>query len=154
VAAVNKGWDSLQIIYNLLEQQLKDPVFDAVRESGKIGVIVRVPHSSGLLEGNLTPDTTFPRWDHRSHRPTEWLIDGLKKVEQLDFLTHDGDRTIGQAALKYVLHDDFMVSALPNIYDHDQLAEFAATSEVADLAENEIERIDALYAENFGLTAV
>ena len=46
----------------------RGPVLDAAeRYNG--GCMVRVPHSSGLLEGNLTLDTKFPKWDHRSHRP-------------------------------------------------------------------------------------
>jgi aryl-alcohol dehydrogenase-like predicted oxidoreductase len=73
-------------------------------------MMCRVPHSSGLLEGNLTPDTTFPKWDHRSHRPPEWLPEGLAKVEQLDFLTAGGARTIAQAALKFVLAEPLMIS--------------------------------------------
>jgi len=152
VAAVESGFDCLQIIYNLLEQQLAHRVFNAV-DAAAAGVVVRVPHSSGLLEGNLTPDTQFPAWDHRSHRPRSWLTEGLAKVDRLDFLT-SADRTLGQAALKYVLRKPFMTSALPNIYDHDQLAEFAATSDAPDLSDEEVRRIDALYAENFGLESV
>jgi aryl-alcohol dehydrogenase-like predicted oxidoreductase len=152
VASFEAGWTSCQIIYNLLEQQLHERIFDAAHEHGG-GILVRVPHSSGLLEGNLTPQTTFPKWDHRSHRPKEWLTEGLKKVDQLDFLTEGAGRTIGQAGLKFVLHDDHVISALPNIYDHGQLAEFAATSDVPDLTDAEMARIDELYRANFGLEA-
>ena len=68
VAAFKRGYHAVQMIYNLLEQYIGPTVLDAAREYNG-GCMVRVPHSSGLLEGNLTPDTKFPKWDHRSHRP-------------------------------------------------------------------------------------
>ena len=93
---------ALQGVYNLLEQ---DPgaEFNAAAEEKGVGVIARVPTSSGLLEGHLTPDTTFTGSDHRRHRPREWLIDGLEKVERLAFLARDGERTLAQAAMTWIL---------------------------------------------------
>ena len=63
--------------------------------------LIRVTHSSGMLEGKYTKDTVFPPTDHRSHRPKSWLINGLKKIETLQFLVGP-DRTLGQAALAVV----------------------------------------------------
>ena len=150
VAACRRGYHSVQIIYNLLEQPCFAGIVPAAREH-RVGMMCRVPHSSGLLEGNLTPGTTFPKWDHRSHRPAEWLTDGLQKVEQLAFLAAGGRRTLAQAALKFVLNEPLMISALPNVYDESFLEEFAATSDVPDLTTEELARIDALYQANFGL---
>lgn len=149
-AACRRGYHSVQMIYNLLEQQCFEGIAPAAREYN-VGMMCRVPHSSGLLEGNLTPETTFPKWDHRSHRPPEWLGEGLAKVDQLEFLTAGGKRTIAQAALKFVLAEPLMISALPNVYDEDFLNEFAATSDVPDLTENEIAKVQELYESNFGL---
>ncbi len=86
--------------------------------------MIRVPHSSGMLEGRYTKDTEFAANDHRRHRPKEWLTEGLRKVEQLGFLTEG--RTLGQAAIQWLLAEPAVTSVLPNIYDSDQLREFAA----------------------------
>src|ERR671914_1878351 len=118
----------VQMIYNLLEQDPGRGLIQAARETGT-SLIVRVPHSSGMLEGKYTKDTTFAKNDHRRHRPKEWLLDGLKKIEQLDFLTASRERTLGQTALKFVLASPEIASTLPNIYDYDQLEEFAAAPE-------------------------
>jgi aryl-alcohol dehydrogenase-like predicted oxidoreductase len=142
--------DALQIIYNLLEQDPGRRFFPLARERG-VGIIVRVPHSSGLLEGKYTLETTFPPTDHRSHRPREWLVNGLKKLERLEFLTAGGGRTIGQFALRYVLAEPSIVSALPNIYDEEQLVEFAGASDTPDPTADELARIADLYAHNFYL---
>src|SRR5919197_127277 len=113
---------SLQIIYNLLEQDPGRRFVPIARELD-ISLLVRVPHSSGLLEGKYTAETTFPASDHRSHRPREWLLDGLRKLEQLEFLHRDRGMTLGQAALKWLLAEPTVASIQPNIYDAEQLHE-------------------------------
>jgi aryl-alcohol dehydrogenase-like predicted oxidoreductase len=142
----------LQMIYNLLEQDPGRDLMDTARETNT-SLVVRVPHSSGMLEGNYDENTTFGPNDHRRHRPKEWLTTGLKKVEQLSFLTDSGGRTLGQAALKFVLASPEVASTLPNIYDEEQIEEFAATSETPDLTREELRRVAELYENNFGLEA-
>jgi aryl-alcohol dehydrogenase-like predicted oxidoreductase len=117
-------------------------------------VIVRVPHSSGLLEGHFTEDTTFPEGDHRRHRPHSWLTEGVKKIEHLRFLEVGGQRTLGQAALKWLLAEPLIASTLPNIYDAAQLEEFASAPDTPDLTPKELRRCEDLYAANFGLAGV
>ncbi len=148
--AIDRGYHGVQMIYNLLEQPIGREVFPTANEK-QVGLMCRVPHSSGLLEGNLTPDTAFPPTDHRSHRPRQWLTDGLKKVEQLDFLTAGGARTIGQAALQFALREPMMCSTLPNIYDDDNLHEFAEAAETPPITDDEYHHVQELYESNFGL---
>ncbi len=148
-AAILRRGAHPHIIYNLLEPALGEALFDLGRERGK-GFVIRVPHSSGLLEGHFTAETTFPPTDHRSHRPRSWLTDGVKKIERLRFLERP-DRTLGQAALQWILLEPAVTSILPNIYDADQLAEFVAAPDAPPLTEDEIARVRALAAGNFGL---
>ena len=113
--------------------------------------MIRVPHSSGMLEGHYTAETTFPENDHRRHRPRSWLINGIRKVEQLRFLERP-DRTLGQAAIQWLLAEPRVMTVLPNIYDRDQLVEFAAAPEAPPLTRaTSCARIDALYERNFGI---
>jgi aryl-alcohol dehydrogenase-like predicted oxidoreductase len=142
--------DSLQIIYNALEQEPGRRFFPLARERG-VGILVRVPHSSGMLEGKYTAETTFPAGDHRSHRPRKWLIEGLQKIEHLKFLHEDHGMTLGQAALKWVLAEPSVTSAQPNIYNLEQLEEFAAAPDKPDLSAQDLERVTALYEANFHL---
>jgi len=142
------GADAFMMIHNLLEQEPGRDFLEAARGNGA-GIMVRVPHSSGLLEGRYTLDTTFDANDHRAHRNREWLTEGLKKVEQLGFLT--ADMTIGQAALKWLLADEQISTVLPNIYDDAQIEEFCAASDLRDLTSDEVARVNDLYERNFGL---
>jgi aryl-alcohol dehydrogenase-like predicted oxidoreductase len=142
---------SVQHIYNLLEQHPGDAIQRAATENQKETMfLVRVPHSSGMLEGHYTLETTFPPNDHRSHRPRAWLVNGVRKVEQLRFLETE-KRTLGQAALLWLLKDERVASVLPNIYNEEQLAEFASISDCPGLNDDDIERIATLYGRNFGI---
>ena len=143
----------MQMIYNLLEQNPGREFLETGRETGTT-FLVRVPHSSGLLEGKYTKDTTFDANDHRSHRKREWLTNGLKKLEKLEFLTSGTGRTLAQAALKFILAEPLITSVFPNIYNEEQLAEFSRTSAVPDLTEEEIERVNGLYDHHFYLEEV
>ena len=142
--------DVVQMIYNMLEQDPGRELVETARETNT-SLIVRVPHSSGMLEGKYDENTTFAKNDHRQHRPKEWLTEGIKKVDQLSFLTESGERTLGQAALKFVLASPEIASVLPNIYNGEQIEEFAATSETPDLTREELARVTELYENNFGL---
>ncbi len=158
VAAMKeRGCASAFIIYNLMEQMLGPTTFAAAREAGA-SVLVRVPHASGVLEGNLTKDTTFDKNDHRSFRTKtaedkrKWLDEGLRKVEKLAFLTRE--RTIAQAALRFVLAEPTITSVFPNIYGDDQLAEFAAASDTPDLTAEDLSKVDDLVKHDFYLEPV
>ena len=147
---------SVQIIYNLLEQMLGEPLFPVARNASA-GILVRVPHASGLLDGTVTEQTVFTQEDHRYHRvssadrKTDWQVNGLKKVRQLAFLTEGATRTLGQAALQFILSEPSVASVLPNLYNESLLREFAAAPEVPPLSPTELARLSQLSAENFGL---
>ena len=157
-AIERRGVDIVYIIYNLLEQMLGQGLFEKGRRAGT-KFLVRVPHASGLLDGSVTESTVFGENDHRSHRVSTdekkklWQVDGLKKVQQLSFLTDGAGRTLAQAALKFILAEPSIASILPNIYNEQGLREFAAASDVADVTPQEYERVRQLYADNFGLAA-
>ena len=142
---------SVQHIYNMLEQHPGHAMHDAATEAGKDTMfLIRVTHSSGMLEGKYTADTVFPPTDHRSHRPRSWLLNGIKKIDKLRFL-ENSQRTLGQAALLWLLADDRVASTLPNIYNEEQLIEFAKAPECPALTSEELAKIESLHSENFGV---
>src|SRR6266436_4002536 len=112
--------------------------------------ITSLQHIYNMLERKYTEETTFSPTDHRSHRPRSWLLNGIKKIDKLRFL-ENSERTLGQAALQWLLADDRVASTLPNIYNEEQLVEFAKAPECPPLTSDDMARIDGLYADNFGL---
>jgi aryl-alcohol dehydrogenase-like predicted oxidoreductase len=146
----NRDIATLQVIYNMFEQDPGRRLIEACERDG-VGAIIRVPHSSGLLEGKYTLDTTFAPGDHRAHRPREWLIEGLQKLDKVKFLAEETGRTIGQAAIQYCLESPNVVSVLPNVYDADQIEEFVAGADVPPLTADEFARVAEMYPSNFGV---
>ena len=150
-AAVRRNVTSVQMIWNMFEQFPGNEMLRAALESGAdTGYQIRVPHSSGMLEGRYTTETTFPPGDHRIHRPKSWLIAGVQKVETLRFLESDA-RTLGQAAIQWLLAEPKTMTVLPNIYDSAQLREFATAPETARLTPEEMARVAELVKTNFGV---
>jgi aryl-alcohol dehydrogenase-like predicted oxidoreductase len=144
---------SIQTVYNVLEQ---DPGRDflAAAERRGVGVMARVPTSSGLLEDKYTLETKFAERDHRSHRPREWLVEGLQKVERLRFLCEEHGMTLAQAALKFILTQRAIACVLPTMTTAEDLEEWAAASAKPDLSADDLARIDELYERNFDVEPV
>ncbi len=114
--------------------------------------LIRVTHSSGMLEGKYTIDTKFDESDHRSHRPRSWMVEGLQKVERLESLRQSRGVTLGQLALLWLYAHPSIVSSLPNIYGEEQIEEFAGASEHAPLTHDEMEQVDSLYRRGYDVS--
>lgn len=140
----------VQMIYNALELDPGRALIAAAERKHK-SLLVRVPHSSGMLEGRYTLDTVFPEHDHRRHRPHSWLVEGIQKIEQLRFLEQENHCTLGQAAIQFILRSPSVVSVLPNVYDVAQLEEFAAASGATPVTVAQAATIERLFASNYGL---
>ena len=95
---------SVQHIYNILEQHPGRAMQEAAIEAGKDTMfLIRVTHSSGMLEGKYTEETVFPPTDHRSHRPRSWLLNGIKKDREIPVPGKIRAARLGQAALQWLL---------------------------------------------------
>ncbi len=142
--------NTIQMIWNIIEQHPGTAMLEAARRHApNCSFNIRVTHASGMLEGKYTRDTVFPENDHRRHRPRSWLINGLQKIETLDFLTEE--MTLGQAALRWLLAEERVATVLPNIYDGEQLAEFAAAADAPGLTATHMARVAELAQRNFGV---
>ena len=150
-SVTRRNTTNVQMIWNMLEQFPGNAMVRAAYDSNAdTGYQIRVPHSSGMLEGKYTSDTVFPAYDHRSHRPRSWLLNGIKKIEHLRFLELPG-RTLGQAAIQWLLAEPRVMTVLPNIYDMEQLREFAGAPDTPALTNDELQRIAELEKTNFGV---
>ena len=149
-------FDAVQTVFNLFEQEPGRHFIDTIRETGSdTSVIARVPHSSGLLNEQVTPDTVLEDGDHRSHRPNAWYEAGWEKVESIRFLEDpdgvEGTRTLSQASIRWLLAHDEVASVTPTFRDGDDIVEWSAASDVPPITDAEYERLADLYARNFGI---
>ena len=141
---------SLQVIYSILEQ---DPAlrFFPIAEEEEVGLLSRVPHASEVLTGRFTEPPDFDPSDHRSHRRHLWMVDALKKAEQVKHLAEDTGRTMAQSAIKFCLAQGTIVSVLPNLTNMDDLHEYSAAPDTPDLVAEECELIYDLWDNGFYL---
>jgi aryl-alcohol dehydrogenase-like predicted oxidoreductase len=144
-----------QIIYNLFEQQLGRGIFETARQHN-VSVFVRIPHASGLLDGTVRSDTVFEAGDHRNFRVTTdekkraWQEDGVKKLGVIEDWLTEG-RSIGQAAIQFILQEPTIASVLPNIYGEEGLLDFTGIDEAKPLSEADYSKLMTLYENNFGI---
>jgi aryl-alcohol dehydrogenase-like predicted oxidoreductase len=150
--AVAEEFDAVQTVFNLLERVPGEHFIEEIRRTGAdTSLVARVPHSSGLLNEQVTPDTELGAGDHRSHRPQAWYEAGWEKVEALRFLERDGERTMGQAAIQWLLAHDEVAAVTPTFRSTDDVDEWAAAPGTPALSTEELARVADLAAENFGV---
>lgn len=132
--------DVIQVVYNLLRQDAREELFPLAAERD-VGVIAREPLASGMLTGKYRPDSTFVEGDIRAEWPQEYLAFQTQLVDKLRFLAVDEQRTLAQAALRFVLDEDAVSVTIPGAKTAAQVDENAAASALDALAETERQAI-------------
>lgn len=115
VKAVRSGKiDSVQVIYNIFDQNPEDDLFPACDEMD-VAVIARVPFDEGTLTGAMTRETTFPDGDWRGRYFTKENLDAsLDRVEALVPLVQE-DMTLPEMALRFILGNRTVSTIIPGM---------------------------------------
>jgi len=138
--------DTIQIIYNILEQEVEEKLFPLAIKND-IGIIAREPLASGLLTGKYNENSKFPKTDHRHGWSKKFLEESARKVSRLKFLEKEG-QTLIQAALRFSLSYKAVSVVIPGAKTINQVEENISAAE-AELNPNELKRIRELYRNNF-----
>jgi aryl-alcohol dehydrogenase-like predicted oxidoreductase len=151
------GVQTVQIIFNIFRQRPAELLFT---EAGKrkVGILARVPLSSGMLTGKLTSQSSFAPDDHRAFNRHGESFDrgetfsgvdyetGLKAVEQLRTLLPDGV-TMAQFALRWILMFDAVTCAIPGAKRPAQVLENAGAADLPPLTDSTMRAVRELYEE-------
>jgi aryl-alcohol dehydrogenase-like predicted oxidoreductase len=115
VKAVKSGLiDSVQVIYNIFDQNPKDELFPACRKMN-VGVIARVPFDEGSLTGTLTKDSRWPEGDWRNtYFVPENLIPSVEHADALKPLI-PGGMTMSEMALRFILGEQTVSTIIPGM---------------------------------------
>ncbi len=115
VKAVRAGLaDSVQVIYNIFDQNPEDELFPACRENN-VAVIARVPLDEGSLTGTLTASSRWPGNDWRNkYFSGENLQETLKRVGALKALLPSG-MTLPELALRFILSNPDVSTTIPGM---------------------------------------
>ena len=146
---------TVQIIFNIFRQRPADLFFQQA-ERKKIGILARVPLSSGMLTGKLTPATRFESDDHRRfNRQGEAFDKGetfsgvdfdlsLQAVEELRPLVPAG-WTMAQFALRWILMHPQVSCVIPGAKRPSQAADNAGTADLPPIPAHTMAKVGEIY---------
>lgn len=149
------GVQSVQIVFNIFRQRPAELLF---RETlaRRVGILARLPLSSGLLTGALKRDTVFASDDHRSFNREGAAFDkgetfsgidyevGLAAVESLRALVPTG-QSLSQFALRWILMKQAVTCAIPGGRKPSQVEENAVAADLPPLSVETMSAISDLY---------
>jgi aryl-alcohol dehydrogenase-like predicted oxidoreductase len=125
--------DSVQVIYNIFDQNPEDELFTACDEMD-VAVIARVPFDEGTLTGTLTKESKWPEGDWRNtYFVPENLNASVERAEALKLLLPPG-MTMPEMALRFILNNPTVSTIIPGMRKTRHVESNIAASERGPLA--------------------
>src|SRR6266849_4906864 len=146
---------TVQIIFNLFRQRPSELFFDLAKRR-KVGILARVPLSSGMLSGRMKAGTQFSESDHRTYNRHGEAFDrgetfsgidyetGLRAVEELRALM-PGGMAMAQFALRWILRFDAVTCAIPGAKRPSQAEENVFAADLPALSGKKMRAIKEIY---------
>ncbi len=155
------GVETVQIIFNIFRQRPADLLFSEARRR-RVGILARLPLSSGMLAGKLTLQSEFGPDDHRAFNRHGEEFDrgetfsgidyetGLQAVEELRALVPAG-MTMAQFALRWILMFDAVTCAIPGAKRPAQVDDNVGAADLPKLTEATMQAVNQIYQERIRL---
>jgi aryl-alcohol dehydrogenase-like predicted oxidoreductase len=148
---------TVQIIFNIFRQRPKD-LFLALAQQRDVGVLARVPLSSGLLSGKINRNTTFAADDHRNFNRNGEQFDRGETFSGVDFETaldavEDIRRVVPKGvsmanfALRWILDHPAVSCVIPGARNPQQVIQNIAASDLGPLKPEQVQALSNLYNE-------
>ncbi len=146
---------TVQIIFNMFRHRPAELFFEQAKKR-KVGILARVPLSSGMLTGKLKPNSKFDKDDHRNFNRHGEAFDrgetfsgvdyktGLKAVEELKSICPNG-MSLTQFALKWILMFDAVTCAIPGAKREDQTEENIQAADKPELSKSTMKHVNNIY---------
>lgn len=148
---------SVQIIFNIFRQRPSQLFFEQAIKK-KVGILARLPLSSGMLTGKFNSNSTFESTDHRAFNRDGAGFDkgetfsgfdyetGLKAVESLRKIIPN-DMTMTEFALRWILMFPAVTCAIPGAKRPSQVEENVRAADLPEISETIMRQVEALYNE-------
>ena len=139
--------DSVQVIYNIFDQNPEDELFPACHRLN-VAIIARVPFDEGTLTGALTKDSKWPEGDWRNNYfNPENLTASVERAERLKTLLADWNRehstniTLPELALRFILSNDDVSTIIPGMRKLRHVESNIAASDEGPLPEGLLKKL-------------
>ncbi len=152
------GVQSVQIIFNIFRQRPAD-LFFARAQQFKVGILTRLPLSSGMLAGKMTRSTAFSADDHRQFNRHGESFDrgetfsgvdfdlGLAVVEELRPLVPPG-WTMAEFALRWILMFDAVTCTIPGAKRPAQVEDNCRAADLSPIPDETMAKVRAIYEQH------
>src|SRR5512143_3050750 len=149
------GLQTVQIIFNIFRQRPAE-LFFARAQQLKVGVLARLPLSSGLLAGKMTRSSTFSADDHRRFNRHGESFDrgetfsgvdydlGLDVVEEVRPLVPQG-WTMAEFALRWILMFDAVTCTIPGAKRPSQVADNCHAADLPPISAETMAKVRKIY---------
>ncbi len=149
------GVQTVQLIYNIFRQRPSDVLFTEARRH-KVGILARLPLSSGMLAGKMTRQSKFGEDDHRNFNRDGAAFDrgetfsgvpfevGLAAVEELRPLVPKG-ASLATFALRWILMHDEVTCVIPGGKRPSQVDENCSAVELDPFTDQTMARVRDIY---------
>ncbi len=149
------GVQSVQIIINLFRQRPATDLLPAA-QAAQVGVLARLPLSSGMLSGKFSRDSRFSADDHRAFNRQGEAFDkgetfsgvdyeqGLAAVDELRSLLPQGV-SMARLALRWILMHEAVTAAIPGGRTPAQVDENVSAADLAALPAPLMQALADLY---------
>ena len=146
---------TIQIIFNIFRQRPAD-LFLKLAQEKEIGILARVPLSSGMLTGKMTLDSQFERDDHRTFNRQGEAFDkgetfsgvdynlGLQAVEEIRPLVPEG-WTMAQLALRWILMNPAVTCAIPGAKRPAQALDNTTAANLPPISDETMSKVKNIY---------
>ncbi len=133
--------DSVQVIYNIFEQEPAAELLDVAGETGT-GVIVRVVFDEGVLTGKFTNETRFAADDFRNgYFAGDRLERAVKRAEAVRADLEGSELSMAEAALKFALAHPAVSTVIPGMRNAQQASLNCGVSDLPDLDLNLLSKL-------------
>jgi aryl-alcohol dehydrogenase-like predicted oxidoreductase len=133
--------DSVQVIYNIFEQEPAAELLPAAAEHG-VGILVRVVFDEGVLAGKYTAETAFAEDDfRRNYFAGDRLARAVERVDKIKAELAGSGLSAAQAALGFALAHPAVSTVIPGIRNVQQAELNAAAADMPRLSDDLLERL-------------
>ena len=150
------GVQTVQIIYNLFRQRPAELLFEQTQKRG-VGILGRLPLSSGLLSGKMNAQSTFGADDHRGFNREGAAFDkgetfsgldfgvGLEAVEAMRPLVPAG-MNMAQMALRWIQMNPAVTCTIPGGKNPTKVQDNVAAADLPALPDATVQVLADIYA--------
>ena len=139
--------DVVQVVLSLMNRESRNLINEVSKNN--VGVFARECLANGFLSGSIKEDTVFAEGTLNARYSREEIVERVNQVKAYEFLTREGNMTIPQTALRWVLDQKGVSTVLSGAKNIAELKEAVSVSELPGFSREELKLAEIKFIRNF-----